>query len=131
MPQQQTKKSECEFTFALWVGKLPTSRRYNLLPLLRSSPGGFAGSWPYRTYPYFCLKNSTQRHPPVFYAAKILFFFHLSKHNDKIISNLPPYHIYKGTCKVIAPPHDKSVGKGPNPLTRRANQKTKRLSINQ
>ena len=36
----------------LWVGKLPTSRRYNLLPLLRSSPGGFARSWPYRTYPY-------------------------------------------------------------------------------
>ena len=40
----------------LWVGKLPTSRRYNQLPLLRSSPGGFARSWPYRTYPYFCIK---------------------------------------------------------------------------
>ena len=60
------KKSECEFTFALWVGKLPTSRRYNLLPLLRSSPGGFAGSWPYRTYPYTCLKNSYQKHTPAF-----------------------------------------------------------------
>ncbi|MBE6286409.1 MAG: hypothetical protein E7093_08250 [Bacteroidales bacterium] len=34
------------------MGKLPTSRRYNQLPLLRSSPGGFARSWPYRTYPY-------------------------------------------------------------------------------
>ena len=34
------------------VGKLPKSRRYNQLPLLRSSPGGFARSWPYRTYPY-------------------------------------------------------------------------------
>jgi hypothetical protein len=33
------------------VGKLSTSRRYDLLPLLRSSPGGFTGSWPYRTYP--------------------------------------------------------------------------------
>ena len=51
------KKANVE-TFALWVGKLPTSRRYNLLPLLRSSPGGFAGSWPYRTYPYTCLKKS-------------------------------------------------------------------------
>ena len=37
---------------AYGVGKLPTSRRYNQLPLLRSSPGGFARSWPYRTYPY-------------------------------------------------------------------------------
>ena len=43
-------------TFALWVGKLPTSRRYNQLPLLRSSPGGFARSWPYRTYPYTLVK---------------------------------------------------------------------------
>ena len=25
----------------------------NQLPLLRSSPGGFEGSWPYGTYPYF------------------------------------------------------------------------------
>lgn len=36
---------------AYGVGKLTVSRRYNLLPLLRSSPGGFRGSWPYRTYP--------------------------------------------------------------------------------
>ena len=37
------------------VGKLAISRRYNQLPLLRSSPGGFEGSWPYRTYPFsFC-----------------------------------------------------------------------------
>ena len=37
------------------VGKLTISRRYNQLPLLRSSPGGFEGSWPYRTYPFsFC-----------------------------------------------------------------------------
>ena len=74
------------------MGKLPTSRRYNLLPLLRSSPGGFAGSWPYRTYPYTCLKKiSIQRHTPVFCKlftlAKVVHFFHLSKHNDKIISN--------------------------------------------
>ena len=33
------------------VGKLTVSRRYNQLPLLRSSPGGFEGSWPYSTYP--------------------------------------------------------------------------------
>ena len=34
------------------VGKLTISRRYNQLPLLRSSPGGFEGSWPYGTYPF-------------------------------------------------------------------------------
>ena len=33
------------------VGKLTTSRRYNQVPLLRSSPGGFRGSMPCRTYP--------------------------------------------------------------------------------
>ena len=38
-------------------GKLTISRRYDLLPLLRSSPGGFARSWPYRTYPYTCYIN--------------------------------------------------------------------------
>src|SRR5690554_1834416 len=32
-------------------GKLLTSHRYNLLPLLRSRPGGFRGSWSYKTYP--------------------------------------------------------------------------------
>ncbi len=37
------------------VGKLSISRRYNQLPLLRSSPGGFEGSWPYRTYPFFAV----------------------------------------------------------------------------
>ena len=31
------------------VGKLLTSRRYNQLPLLRSRPGGFEGSWPCKT----------------------------------------------------------------------------------
>ena len=38
------------------VGKLPVSRRYNLLPLLRSHPGGFTGSWPYGTCPCFFLR---------------------------------------------------------------------------
>ena len=37
--------------------KLTISRRYNQLPLLRSSPGGFEGSWPYRTYP-FCFAGA-------------------------------------------------------------------------
>ena len=32
-------------------GKLTTSHRYNPIPLLRSRPGGFSGSWPCRTYP--------------------------------------------------------------------------------
>ena len=34
------------------VGKLLISRRYNLIPLLRSRPGGFKGSWPYETCPF-------------------------------------------------------------------------------
>ena len=42
------------------VGKLPASRRYNLIPLLRSHPGGFKGSWPYRTCP--CFKKRVQRY---------------------------------------------------------------------
>ena len=42
------------------VGKLAISRRYNQLPLLRSSPGGFEGSWPYGTYPcYVCIRDSS------------------------------------------------------------------------
>ena len=40
------------------MGKLATSRRYDLLPLLRSSPGGFAGSWPCRTYPFCGCKGT-------------------------------------------------------------------------
>ena len=35
-------------------GKLTISHRYNHLPLLPSGPGGFNGSWSYRTYPYHC-----------------------------------------------------------------------------
>ena len=46
------RKKASAIALAYGVGKLPTSRRYNQLPLLRSSPGGFARSWPYRTYPY-------------------------------------------------------------------------------
>ena len=46
------QKKASAIALAYGVGKLPTSRRYNQLPLLRSSPGGFARSWPYRTYPY-------------------------------------------------------------------------------
>ena len=34
------------------VGKLLSTRRYNLLPLLCSHPGGFKGSWPWKTCPY-------------------------------------------------------------------------------
>ena len=42
------------------VGKLLISRRYNLLPLLRSRPGGLRGSWPYETYPCFQISRFTQ-----------------------------------------------------------------------
>ncbi len=31
------------------TGKLLTSHRYNHTPLLHSCPGGFSGSWPYKT----------------------------------------------------------------------------------
>ncbi|MBR3656754.1 MAG: hypothetical protein IKN58_06205, partial [Prevotella sp.] len=36
------------------VDELTVSRRYNQVPLLRSHPGGFRGSWPYRTRPCLC-----------------------------------------------------------------------------
>jgi len=32
-------------------GKLLYSHRYNPIPLLRSRPGGFSGSWSIKTYP--------------------------------------------------------------------------------
>ena len=97
-------------TFALWVGKLPTSRRYDLLPLLRSSPGGFARSWPYRTYPYTFLKKSMsiQTHPCVlqtFTLAKVVHFFHLSKHKDKIISRLPRHDQQKHAAFIAKTRH--------------------------
>jgi hypothetical protein len=44
-------KEECLEGIKRKKGKLTISRRYNQVPLLRSSPGGFRGSWPYRTYP--------------------------------------------------------------------------------
>ena len=50
-------------------GKKTTSRRYNLLPLLRSRPGGLAGSWPCRTYP----------------AAKVILFLCLTNFFEKIV----------------------------------------------
>ena len=43
------------------AGKQSISRRYDLIPLLRSSPGGFKGSWPYRTYPFCECKGSANR----------------------------------------------------------------------
>ena len=43
------------------VGKQSISRRYDLIPLLRSGPGGFKGSWPYRTYPFCGCKVSANR----------------------------------------------------------------------
>ena len=96
------------FTFALWVGKLPTSRRYNRLPLLRSSPGGFARSWPYRTYPYTCIYSNvfTGTHACVSIAlAKLVHFFHLSKHKDKIISRLPRHDQQKHAAFIAKTRH--------------------------
>ena len=42
------------------MGKLTISRRYNQVPLLWSNPGGFQGSWPYRTYPGAKIRISFQ-----------------------------------------------------------------------
>lgn len=39
------------------TGKLLTSHRYNQTPLLHSCPGGFIGSWPYKTYQW-CKGNN-------------------------------------------------------------------------
>ena len=39
------------------VGKRSISHRYNQVPLLRSRPGGFRGSWSYRTCPCFLLSG--------------------------------------------------------------------------
>ena len=55
------------------VGKLAISRRYNQLPLLRSSPGGFEGSWPYGTYPFAAAKVSIFFELPIFSDKKMRF----------------------------------------------------------
>jgi len=39
------------YFLSLKEGKLLLSHRYNLLPLLRSRPGGFEGSWSQETCP--------------------------------------------------------------------------------
>jgi len=44
------------------VGELSVSRRYNQVPLLCSHPGGFRGSWPYRTRPYCSKSGCKGRH---------------------------------------------------------------------
>ena len=46
------------------VGKLLASRRYNQLPLLRSRPGGFEGSWPCKTCPCKSECKGTHFLPP-------------------------------------------------------------------
>ncbi len=53
------------------MGKRSASRRYNQLPLLRSSPGGFEGSWPYRTFPFACAKVDKITVPRKFLLHKI------------------------------------------------------------
>ena len=60
------------------VGKLTISRRYNQLPLLRSSPGGFEGSWPYGTYP--CLAVRIRHTPYPVAGAKVDIFFEHAIH---------------------------------------------------
>ena len=101
------------------MGKLSTSRRYNRLPLLRSSPGGFAGSWPYRTYPYTflqipkrktrhllfnCQKNRPDNlivaTPILFNNAKIYIFSYSAKFH-KNISPLTPLYFSFLTANLI------------------------------
>ena len=94
--------------FALWVGKLPTSRRYNRLPLLPSSPGGFARSWPYRTYPYiYCwialfsdtkvhyFSNVTNISPQYFSKRQFVETFRKSALLMTELTNLPQNYIYR------------------------------------
>ena len=58
------------------VGKLTASRRYNQLPLLRSSPGGFEGSWPYSTYPcrFLVFALQSYKHFLIWQKGKCYFF---------------------------------------------------------
>ena len=44
-----------------WVSNLHRAATTDL-PLLRSGPGGFIRSWPYRTYPYFKHSFAMQRY---------------------------------------------------------------------
>ena len=57
------------------VGKLLASRRYNLLPLLRSRPGGFTGSWPCKTCPSCTVCRRFLQQAFCFAAAKVQLFF--------------------------------------------------------
>ena len=93
---EETKKNgECFLHSPLWVGKLPTSRRYNQLPLLRSSPGGFARSWPYRTYPYTCIINSNKKSRCSFFCKDRCFFPHRNNYPKKIFLK----HINRNTTE--------------------------------
>ncbi len=56
------------------VGKLLASRRYNLLPLLRSRPGGFEGSWPYKTCPFCGCKGNKKREKGTYVFVNFAFF---------------------------------------------------------
>ena len=50
-PALNKKGRQCDLFRLGWVSDLHRAATTKL-PLLRSSPGGFQGSWPYRTYPY-------------------------------------------------------------------------------
>ena len=84
------------------VGKLTISRRYDLLPLLRSSPGGFTGSWPYRTYP-FCGCKGRQ--------------ISLSRNSSR-----PFFHKFASTylSKLTAPHDTRQAGTGLRPSAHRS-----------
>ena len=56
-------------------GKRSTSHRYNQIPLLRSRPGGFKGSWPCRTYP----------------SAKVLLFSKPTKYSATFFQTTAPH----------------------------------------
>ena len=80
------------------VGKLAISRRYNQLPLLRSSPGGFEGSWPYGTYP--CLAVRIRHTPYPVAGAKVDIFFehaiHFMKKSEEKHKNGPEHSLSPG-----------------------------------
>ena len=50
-PQKKYGAANRNLQRHIWLGELIISHRYNHIPLLDSSPGGFCRSWSYKTHP--------------------------------------------------------------------------------
>ena len=79
------------------VGKRSASRRYNQLPLLRPSPGGFEGSWPYRTFPFASAKvyktSETSKHYLNFFISTHIFFLYRISFSIHYKNVIFPYEV--------------------------------------